>query len=98
MKIATCKTGKYLPIVRITGSYQVTIPSEIRKALGIDVGDYIEVTLNPKGGAFFKPVDIIPKKKTQRKDNEEVGWKQVGEKDFLEQYDEKDSAYDHIKL
>ncbi len=34
----------------------------------------------------------------KKKNREEGAWKQLGEKNFLEQYDEKDFAYDNVKL
>lgn len=44
-----------MPLVRVKGKYQVTIPAEIRKRLGLEVGDYLEaeargeeIVLRPK--------------------------------------------------
>jgi len=32
-----------MPIRKLTRNYQLTIPAEIRKALGLDIGDYVEI-------------------------------------------------------
>ncbi|WP_456366589.1 AbrB/MazE/SpoVT family DNA-binding domain-containing protein [Thermococcus sp.] len=34
-----------MPITKVTRNYQITIPSEIRKALGIKEGEYLSVEL-----------------------------------------------------
>ena len=34
-----------MPITKVTRNYQITIPAEIRKALGIKEGELLEVTL-----------------------------------------------------
>jgi AbrB family looped-hinge helix DNA binding protein len=47
-----------MPLVKIKGNFQVTIPSSIRKKLGIAVGDYVKVEENKKG-ILIKPVRIV---------------------------------------
>ena len=32
-----------MPIRKLTRNYQLTIPAEIRKTLGLDIGDYVEI-------------------------------------------------------
>ncbi|MEO2152473.1 MAG: AbrB/MazE/SpoVT family DNA-binding domain-containing protein, partial [Thermococcus sp.] len=34
-----------MPITKVTRNYQITIPAEIRKALGIKQGEYLTVEL-----------------------------------------------------
>lgn len=89
-----------MPIVRVTGNYQMTIPAPIRKALGVQAGDYVEVTLSKEGLAQLKPVEMIAKKskRLKKQNTEEIAWMQLGQEKFLKQYDEKDAAYDKIKL
>ncbi|MEM1517089.1 MAG: AbrB/MazE/SpoVT family DNA-binding domain-containing protein [Thermofilum sp.] len=41
--------------VKVTRNYQVTIPVEVREALGIREGDYVEFELRGDG-ALLKPV------------------------------------------
>lgn len=89
--------GGALPIVRITGNYQMTIPAIIRKTLGVSVGDYVQITLNSEGLAILKPIEIVTKK-TKKQDDEDIAWKKFGQEQFLKQYDEKDAAYDSIQL
>lgn len=38
---------------------------------------------------------MVPKKK---KNSEKEDWQRLGEQEFLEQYNKRDSAYDNIKL
>ena len=38
----TTKGGKLMPLVQVREKAQITIPSKIRKALGIKEGDYLE--------------------------------------------------------
>ncbi len=87
-----------MPIVRVTGNHQMTIPADIRKALGVKTGDYVEVRLT-KHAAIFKPVELVPRKirRTRKRDAGEEAWARLGEDEFLKQYDEKDAAYDNIK-
>ncbi len=47
-----------MPLVKIKGNFQVTIPSSIRKKLGIAVGDYVKVEESKKG-ILIKPVRIL---------------------------------------
>ena len=40
--------------VVVTRKYQVTIPKEVRKELGIEVGDEVEFVKNEKGGFVIR--------------------------------------------
>lgn len=82
-----------MPIVRVTGNYQMTIPAPIRKALGVNAGDYVEVTLNKEGLAVLRPVEVVVKK-TRQQDSEDQAWASFSQEQFMQGYDEKDSAYD----
>jgi len=39
----TTKGGKLMPLVQVREKAQITLPSKVRKALGIKEGDYLEV-------------------------------------------------------
>ncbi len=32
-----------MPIRKLTRNFQLTIPAEIRRSLGLDIGDYVEI-------------------------------------------------------
>lgn len=87
-----------MPIVKVSGNCQMTIPAGIRKALGVKTGDYVEVRLT-KNAAIFKPVEMMPKRtrRTKKSDAEDQSWARLGEEEILKHYDERDSAYDSIK-
>jgi len=40
--LLTTKGGKLVPLVQVREKAQITLPSKIRKALGIKEGDYLE--------------------------------------------------------
>ena len=42
----------------LTTKGQVTIPKEIRDALHLSTGDRIEIVLNDKGEAVFRPISL----------------------------------------
>lgn len=37
-----------MPVTKVTRNYQITLPAEIRKALGIEEGELLEVELEGK--------------------------------------------------
>ena len=47
--------------LKVGPKYQVTIPKDVREALGIKVGDLVEATIDPRG-AIIRPVEMVPKK------------------------------------
>ena len=51
-----------MPLVKVRKRYQVTIPREIRKALSLEEGDYLEVETNEQG-ILLKPMKAIFTKK-----------------------------------
>ncbi|MEM0024068.1 MAG: AbrB/MazE/SpoVT family DNA-binding domain-containing protein [Thermofilaceae archaeon] len=42
--------------VKVTRSYQVTLPRDVREALGIKVGDYLEVRVDERGRIVMEKV------------------------------------------
>jgi len=49
-----------MALVRVKGKYQVTIPKEVRRELGLRVGDYLEVEV--QGSAILlKPKALLDK-------------------------------------
>ncbi len=61
--------------VKVTRSYQVTIPEEVRKALGIKVGDYLSVSIMGNKIVLEKVEDELPTFRAGR----EVGEKEIEE-------------------
>jgi AbrB family looped-hinge helix DNA binding protein len=47
--------------VKVTRSFQVTIPREVRVALGIRVGDYLRVYLDDKGRIVMEKISASRK-------------------------------------
>jgi len=55
-----------MALVRVKGKYQVTIPKEVRRKLGLRVGDYLEVEV--QGSAILlKPKALLDKDETLEK-------------------------------
>lgn len=51
-----------MAIVRIKDRAQITLPPEIRKALNVAVGDYLETEV-VEGGVLLKPVAVVERTK-----------------------------------
>ena len=47
-----------MPIVKVKGKYQVTLPSSVRDQVGIAVGDILEATVE-KGRITLTPKSIV---------------------------------------
>jgi AbrB family looped-hinge helix DNA binding protein len=47
--------------VKVTRSFQVTIPREVREVLGIRVGDYLNVYVDEKGRIIMEKVRTVRK-------------------------------------
>ena len=45
--------------VKVTRSFQVTIPKEVREALGIRVGDYLNVYVDDRGRIVMEKVEPV---------------------------------------
>ena len=53
-----------MSLVKVKGKYQVTIPTEVRKTLGIEEGDLLEV--EARGGEIiFKPKALVDKRQLE---------------------------------
>ena len=61
--------------VKVTRSYQVTIPVEVRKFLGIRVGDYLSVSVVGNRIVLEKIEDELPTFRSKRK----VGEREIEE-------------------
>jgi len=55
--------------VKVTRNYQITIPSEIRRKIGINVGDLLSITYDERRG------EIIIKKVKERRKTLKIGKK-----------------------
>jgi AbrB family looped-hinge helix DNA binding protein len=64
-------------LVKISSKGLLTLPKSIRDKLNINVGDYLDVTIEA-GKVMLQKVDIIPKKIDW--ENEEKVWKQYSAK------------------
>ena len=53
--------------VKVTRSYQITIPSEIRKKLGIEIGDMLTVKLEDDRIILEKPKALLPSIKLKKR-------------------------------
>jgi len=47
-----------VPIVKVKGKYQVTLPSSVREEVGVAVGDILEATVE-KGKITLTPKSIV---------------------------------------
>ncbi|MDO8727411.1 MAG: AbrB/MazE/SpoVT family DNA-binding domain-containing protein [Candidatus Methanoperedens sp.] len=64
-------------LVKISSKGLLTLPKAIREQLNINVGDYLDVTIDA-GKVMLQKVDIIPKKIDW--ENEDKVWKQYSAK------------------
>ena len=64
-------------LVKISSKGLLTLPKSIREQLNINVGDYLDVTIEA-GKVMLQKVDIIPKKIDW--ENEEKVWMQYSAK------------------
>jgi AbrB family looped-hinge helix DNA binding protein len=53
-----------MALVRVKGKYQVTIPKEVRRKLGLRVGDYLEVEVQGST-ILFRPIALVDFEKLQ---------------------------------
>jgi AbrB family looped-hinge helix DNA binding protein len=55
-----CGSGRemQMPVVKVNKNFQVTIPSSVRKELGISAGDFLEATTT-KDGILYKIKDLV---------------------------------------
>ncbi len=64
-------------LVKISSKGLLTLPKSIREQLNINVGDYLDVTIDA-GKVMLQKVDIIPKKIDW--ENEDKVWKEYSAK------------------
>ncbi len=64
-------------LVKISSKGLLTLPKSIREQLNINVGDYLDVTIEA-GRVILQKVEIIPKKIDW--ENEDKVWKQYSAK------------------
>ncbi|MDP3104892.1 MAG: AbrB/MazE/SpoVT family DNA-binding domain-containing protein [Candidatus Methanoperedens sp.] len=64
-------------LVKISSKGLLTLPKSIREQLNINVGDYLDVTIEA-GKVMLQKVDIIPKKIDW--ENEEKVWREYSAK------------------
>ncbi len=64
-------------LVKISSKGLLTLPKSIREQLNINVGDYLDVTIEA-GKVILQKVDIIPKKVDW--ENEDKVWKEYSTK------------------
>lgn len=57
-KTKTATEGKVYR-AKVTGRHAITLPAELCRALGIEVGDSVELTLED-GVATLRPVSVLP--------------------------------------
>ena len=55
-----------MSLVKIRRAAQITLPSDIRQALGIKEGDYLEAEL-VEGGVMLKPVAVVDRETARRR-------------------------------
>ncbi len=64
-------------LVKISSKGLLTLPKSIREQLDINIGDYLDVTIE-SGKVILQKVEIIPKKIDW--DNEDKVWKEYAAK------------------
>jgi len=64
-------------LIKVSSKGLLTLPKSIRQKLKIDVGDYLDVTIET-GKVILQKVDILPKKIDW--ENEDDAWKEYAAK------------------
>jgi AbrB family looped-hinge helix DNA binding protein len=55
-----------MSLVKIRRAAQITLPSDIRQALGVKEGDYLEAEL-VEGGVMLRPVAVVDREMARRR-------------------------------
>jgi AbrB family looped-hinge helix DNA binding protein len=58
-------SGDVMPLVKVRRAAQITLPAEVRDALRVSEGDYLEAEL-VEGGVLFRPVAIVSRDRAWR--------------------------------
>jgi AbrB family looped-hinge helix DNA binding protein len=58
MATVTNRKAADMALVKVKDRAQITLPPDIRKALNVDVGDYLETEV-VEGGVLLKPVAVV---------------------------------------
>jgi AbrB family looped-hinge helix DNA binding protein len=53
--------NKHMALMRVRRLAQLTLPAEVRRALNVQEGDYLEAEI-VKGGVLLKPVSVVKRK------------------------------------
>lgn len=61
-----------MSLVKIRRAAQITLPGEIRQALGVKEGDYLEAEL-VEGGIMLKPVAVVDRETARKRLLEMLG-------------------------
>ena len=52
-----------MALMRVRAAAQLTLPAEVRKALNVKEGDYLEAEI-VEGGVFLKPVAVVERERS----------------------------------
>ena len=55
-----------MALMRVRAAAQLTLPAEVRKALNVKEGDYLEAEI-VKGGVLLKPVAVVERQRAWRR-------------------------------
>jgi len=55
-----------MTLMRVRAAAQLTLPAEVRKALNVKEGDYLEAEI-VKGGVMLKPVAVVERERAWRR-------------------------------
>ena len=88
-----------MALMRVRAAAQLTLPAEVRKALNVKEGDYLEAEI-VKGGVLLKPVAVVERERAWRRMQEIAArvkdLKPVAGEDMLKK--EKDIASAVLKM
>lgn len=62
-----------MTLVRLRRAAQLTLPAEVRRALKVKDGDYLEAKITKSGSVLLKPVSIVEREKSWRRLMRAVG-------------------------
>lgn len=51
-----------MALLRVRAAAQLTLPADVRKALNVKEGDYLEAEI-VEGGVLLKPVDVVTRRR-----------------------------------